>query len=142
MNLYTLSLALTIIGNITYHGFQKTIRPDAHPLVSLVATYTIALLSTIFLCVFFPAPEPVLHSLRHLGWQSWALGLSIVIVEVGYLLVYRSGWNVSVASLYSNICVAVLLIPIGVFLFREEISPSRKIGILFSVLGIYFLSRK
>ncbi|WP_455258484.1 hypothetical protein [Peptoniphilus asaccharolyticus] len=57
--------------------------------------------------------------LRKLNWTSFALGVIVVGLEIGYILAYRAGWNVSKAPLVANICLAVALVFI-VFLHLEK----------------------
>jgi hypothetical protein len=65
----------------------------------------------------------------------------VVSLELGFLLVYRAGWQVSVAALYSNVAVGVLLIPIGMLLYRETLTMSQGAGIVFAVVGLVLMSR-
>jgi drug/metabolite transporter (DMT)-like permease len=64
-----------------------------------------------------------------------------VFLELGFLLVYRAGWNVSVAALTAYVAVAVLLIPVGILLFKENISFLKVLGILFCVLGLILINK-
>jgi len=43
-------------------------------------------------------------------------------LELGFLLAYRKVWNISVAGFLSNTLVALMLIPVGLLLFKETIS--------------------
>jgi len=50
------------------------------------------------------------------SWSSVALGAAVVTIKAGYLTAYRVGWNLNRAALFSNVVVAVLLIPLGMIL--------------------------
>jgi len=56
------------------------------------------------------------------SWPSVALAFAVVAIETGYLMAYRQGWQLNRASLFSNVTVAVLLIPVGMIPFQEQIS--------------------
>ena len=66
------------------------------------------------------------------------MGLAIVVVglEVGFLLAYRAGWNISLAAIVSNASLTLLLIPIGMLLFRERPTPVNLIGVAICVAGL------
>ncbi|HEV8317528.1 MAG TPA: hypothetical protein VGQ10_08970 [Vicinamibacterales bacterium] len=140
MDLYTLSLAMTIAGNVGYHLLNKTVAPAAHPFASLVATYTVGLVIALGVLAY-DAPRGIAVSLRELNWASYALGAVVISLEVGFLLVYRAGWRVSVAALYSNVAVGLLLIPIGTLLYRETLTISQGAGIVLAIVSLILMSR-
>jgi hypothetical protein len=140
MNLYVGSIALTIAGNIAYHLLNKSVAPDAHPFASLVATYGVGFVAS--LVVFAStAPQGVVRGLRELNWASFALGLVVVSLEVGFLLAYRAGWKISVAAVYSNVAVGLLLLPIGMWLYREALTATNAAGIVLAVVALILMSR-
>jgi drug/metabolite transporter (DMT)-like permease len=140
MNLYTLSLAMTVAGNVGYHLLNKTVAPAAHPFASLVATYTVGLVIALAVLAY-DAPRGMFLSLRELNWASYGLGVVVISLEVGFLLAYRAGWQLSVAALYSNVAVGLLLIPIGLLLYRETLTISQGAGIVLAVIGLVLMSR-
>jgi drug/metabolite transporter (DMT)-like permease len=142
MTLYVLSISLTILANIGYHLFQRSIRPDLHPLVSLIATYTTALVVCLIALPFVRGAHPVGGELSKIGWPSLGLGLAIIALEVGYLLAYRAGWNISVAALYSNAAVALLLLPVGMLAFGETLDLRKAAGLVCALVGLMLLSSK
>jgi hypothetical protein len=139
MNLYVGSIALTIAGNIAYHLLNKSVAPDAHPFASLVATYGTGLLFS--LAVLAVSSQGVAGGLRDLNWASYALGLVVVLLELGFLLAYRAGWKISVAAVYSNVAVGLLLLPIGYLFYREAITPTNLLGIVLAVVALVLMIR-
>src|SRR2546427_109265 len=89
----------------------------------------------------FDAPRGIVLSLRELNWASYGLGVVVISLEVGFLLAYRAGWQVSVAALYSNVAVGLLLIPIGSLLYRETLTISQGAGIVLAVISLILMSR-
>ena len=122
MQLFALSIAMTVGANLLYHISQKSIPATAPPLLSLLVSYTVALVATLFLLPFSSDSVSFTQGLRRLNWSSFAVGLSIVGIELGFLLAYRSGWKLSVGSVAVSVAVALLLIPTGALLFRERLS--------------------
>ena len=67
------------------------------------------------------------------------IGLIIIGVEGGYMLMYRTGWEVSKASVFANIVLAGLLLILGAVLFKESIDAKKIIGVVLCALGIALL---
>jgi drug/metabolite transporter (DMT)-like permease len=141
MKLFYASLALTVAGNVLYHTSQKSIAPGVHPIVSIIASYITAILISILVLFAFPIREPLMAEVKRLNWATVAVGLSIVAVELGFLLAYRAGWRVSNASVSANTAVAILLIPIGMMLFHERLSFTNLAGLILCVIGLALVTR-
>lgn len=137
---HLLTIGIAITGSVLYHVFQKATSPTVNPALGLIVTYLTALGLTLPLYWLFPRESTLREALGRLNWASFALGLAIVLLEVGFLLAYRSGWNLSIASLASNATAALVLLPIGVFLFRDRPSTLNLLGVGVSILGLVLLN--
>jgi uncharacterized membrane protein len=140
MNLYVGSLALTIAGNVAYHLLNKSVAPNAHPFASLVATYGVGFIFSLAVLAA-SGSRGVTGGLRELNWASYALGLIVVLLEAGFLLAYRAGWKISVAAVYSNVAVGLLLLPLGYLFYREALTPTNVTGIALAVVALVLMSR-
>ncbi len=141
MNAYVLSILTAIFANVFYHLCLKFTSPMAHPLAALSVSYATACilcLTTLFLV----APGPFLQQYHHLNWASFALGISICGLELGFLFAYRAGWNLSVAALFCNVAVGIILLPIGLLFFRERLSPHNMIGIVLAMVGLFLIGKR
>jgi len=136
------AIALTILSNVLYHVFQKLIPGNVNPLLSLAVTYLVAATATLLLLPLFPLQGALGAEVRKLNWASVGLGAVIVGLELGFLLAYRSGWNISIASLVANTTVALLLIPVGLLLFKEELSAVNILGIVLAIAGLVLVNLK
>ena len=139
--MYYAAITLTIVANVGYHLFQRSIRPDASPMGSLVVTYAVALALSVVLMAVLPG-RGVSASLSSTSWPSWALGIAIVGLEVGFLLAYRAGWDLGLAAPYANVAVALALLPIGVLAFGDRLTTRKILGFVLAVAGIALLSGK
>jgi drug/metabolite transporter (DMT)-like permease len=137
--LLALSIALTVGSNVLYHIAQKSIPRGVHPLLSVAVTYAVALLVTLLLWPIAPGATPRLSDLSGLNWATIGVAVAIVGVEVGFLLAYRAGWDVSVGSLVVSAAVALLLVPVGILMFGERLSAANAAGIVLSVLGLVLM---
>ncbi len=140
MLLYLFSIVLTVFANVLYHLFQKSIASQVNPFVSLIATYFTAIIFSVSCLPFYLKGQNILASFKELNWASYALGIALVGLELGFLLAYRSGWDLNRAALFSNVAVTLVLIPIGAAFFRENLSIVNTIGIGLSVLGLILMN--
>jgi uncharacterized membrane protein len=136
------AIALTVLSNVLYHVFQKLIPGNINPLVSLAVTYLIAAVATVLLIPLFPLQGSLGAEVRKLNWASVGLGAVIVGLELGFLLAYRAGWNISLASLVANTTVALLLVPVGLLFFKEELSAINILGIMLAIAGLVLVNLK
>lgn len=141
--MYYISMVIAVASNIFYHISQKSIVEELNPLVSMVVTYLAALVMTLILFIVFPLEKNSLSTqLSSINWASYVLGFSIVGLELGFLLAYRSGWNISFAAIFANVAVTILLVPIGIYFFKDKINFANAIGIVLSIIGIYLINKK
>jgi drug/metabolite transporter (DMT)-like permease len=142
MWLYYAAIALTIVSNVFYHFIQKSTPNNINPILSLFISYLTAAVACAALLPFYPYEEGIIPSLKKINWTSFALGISLIGLELGFLLAYRSGWNISSAAFLSNATVTMLLIPIGVLLFQEKITLTTIAGIILCLGGIILINHK
>jgi hypothetical protein len=119
---FWLSAGIVIGSNVAYHFCQKTIPAVANPMLSLVVTFATAGVTSFLVGTALWGPRGFLQRFGTLNWASVVLGLTIVGVDVGYLLLYRSGWAISLGSVFCNSMVALMLMPVGVLLFKERLT--------------------
>jgi drug/metabolite transporter (DMT)-like permease len=134
---------LILLSNIFYHITTKSTPSGANPFLSLTVTYIIsALISIVLYRVTAPAKTTLSQNLSLLNWTSLALAVVIIGLEIGHILLYRAAWNISVASLITNILLAASLILIGWLFYHEKISSQQIIGVLICLVGLFFINQK
>ena len=142
--LYYLTIALTIGSSIIYHFFLKVTPTSINPMFSLAITYFTASVVTVLLYPLYPTDKaiPFLNNFKELTWVSYALGVAIVGLEVGTLVAYRVGWNISLFNIVASTTVSVLLIPVGLMVFKESLSTTTILGVVFCLLGLVLINYK
>ena len=141
MNSQYLPIALVVLSSIFYHIGQKSTPTALNPMVALIVTYVCASVVSI-VCFFIFVPNAnLIESLRAINWARFLLGFAVVGLELGFLLAYRMGWNISTAGLLSNTLVALLLIPIGILFFKENISINGISGVVLCIAGLILVSK-
>lgn len=136
------AIALTVLANVLYHIFQKAIPAGVNPLVSLMVTYLVAATASLILLPLFPLQSDLASEFRKVNWASVALGAAIIGLELGFLLAYRQGWNISLASLVANTTVALILIPVGLMFFKEHLTPLNILGAVLALAGLILVNLK
>jgi len=139
--MYYAAIMLTVASNVLYHIFQKITPAAANPLLALTVTYATAAIFCIGLFFVLPDHKTVTESFRMITWSSAALGLAIVGLELGFLLAYRSGWNIGLAALASTVAVALVLLPVGLTFFKERLSLANTAGFVLCILGLVLMNR-
>ena len=142
MFLFYFSIALAIFSTLLYHLTQKMTPTGANPALALTVTYLTSLVLCLLLFAFMPLTTSLKESFGQLNWASFGLAFALVGLEVGFLLAYRLGWNISLAAIFVNVAGTLLLVPIGVFLFKEKLTPVNLLGILVCILGLVMVNWK
>lgn len=139
--IFILTASLAALSTVLYNLFQKMTPSDANPALALTVTYGVALGTTLMLFAIFPTSSLV-GSFQKLNWVSFALGLAIAGVEVGTLLAYRVGWQLSLLGIMVNVLASLVLVTLGVVLFKEKLSLINIIGILVCLAGLVMVNIK
>lgn len=139
MSPYLLSMALVVASLTLYQVAQRAMPPTANPFALLVLVYGVALALSALGLLLYPGKEGLADLLREPSWAPWALGLAVVGIELGYLLVYRTGWPLALAPVVANVGTLLLLVPLGFLFFRETLSPGQLLGLLLALLGFILL---
>jgi multidrug transporter EmrE-like cation transporter len=142
MFLFYFSITLAICSSALYHFVAKSTPSNVNFTVSLLVTYAVAFAVTLLTFFFFPAKNGITAELKQLNWASIGLAVAIVGIEFGFLLVYRSGWNLGIAAVLTNVIASLILLPVAIFLFKDKISWVNIAGIFICLAGLVMLNWK
>lgn len=142
MFLFYFSITLAILSSAFYHFVAKSTPSNVNFTVSLLVTYAVAFLVTLFGFYFYPAKNGVMAEIKQLNWASIGLAVAIVGIEFGFLLTYRSGWNLGIAAVLVNVVASLILVPVAIFVFKDKISWVNVLGILVCLSGLVMLNWK
>jgi drug/metabolite transporter (DMT)-like permease len=135
-------LSLAIAATVAYHLVLKLTPAGANPFLSLLVTY--AGVTVLFAVVLALAPGP-LHwreEFRALNWTALALAAAIVALDLGFLFLYRSGYDISLGALVTQSAAAMMLLVLGVLVFREKLSPANGLGVALCLAGLWLVNRR
>ena|SRR5688500_7273088 len=142
MFLFYFSITLAICSSALYHFTAKSTPSNVNFTVSLLVTYAVAFIVTLIGFLFFPAINGITAELKQLNWASIGLAIAIVGIEFGFLLTYRSGWNLGIAAVLVNVVASLILVPVAIFFFKDKISWVNILGILVCLAGLVMLNWK
>ena len=142
MFLFYFSISLAVVSSVLYHLFQKLTSVNANPALALMVTYITSLVLCLGLIPFYPIKDGLGNAFKQLNWASVALAFALVGLEVGFLLVYRSGWSLGIAGTATNVASALILIPIGLLIFKDKVTPLNLIGVVVCIVGLIMVNQK
>jgi drug/metabolite transporter (DMT)-like permease len=134
--MFYLSAAVAIIGAAGYQYFVKRVPTGLNPIVSILAVYVAMLTLCLALFAAFPAEGGLLTQVRQLNWIQLALGVSVFMIELGFLLMYRYGWSLSTGSLITGVIINLFLVCLGVMVVGERLNWVNVVGILLCLAGV------
>jgi multidrug transporter EmrE-like cation transporter len=142
MFLYYFSITLAIASSALYHFVAKSTPSNVNFTVSLLVTYALAFVVTLVGFFFFPATNGITAELKRLNWASIGLAIAVVGIEFGFLLSYRSGWNLGIAAVLATVVASLILVPVAILVFKDKISWVNILGILVCLAGLVMLNWK
>ena len=140
MNLNSMEVIPVIMivgGGVLYHICQKATPAGLNPFLALGISFGLASLACVALFIGnrgLAAPE-----WHRVNWTSVALAIALILIESGYLIGYRAGLKLNLASFACNSMIAVVLLGIGTFFYGESFSFRTGSGMVLCVAGLLLL---
>lgn len=125
-------------GQITYHLLLKRVGAQGSPTALLIVVYVCAALLVGGIELMsngtssFAVPAPGI---------AVALGAAVVAIELGFILMYRAGGEVSSSPLISLSIGAILLVFVGAAFLHESVTAAKLAGVGMTLAGVFLLSR-
>lgn len=137
--MYLVSILIVIIANVGYTLFQDSIPSNVDPIIALCCMYFSGMIIALFL--FFMTKEPRKVKRKNIwNWRILAFSVVNILIDAGFLIAFRYGWQVSLISVISNFIILIGLTLIGIIFFKEKFTLTNFIGLAFGLFGISILS--
>lgn len=134
-------LGIAIAATVAYHVVIKLTPAGANPYLSLAVTYAVVTVAFAVVYTVAPGSGSLRAAFAELNWTSAALGLVVVFLDLGFLMLYRGGFEVSLGQLITQSAAALLLLLLGVAFFAEKLSLVNVGGILLCVAGLWLINK-
>ncbi len=141
MSNFYLPFAVAVGGTLLYHLAQRSIPREVNPFIATIIAYLVGIVLCAVCAFVLPSSRPLRASLGETNWAVFALGLAAAAIELGFLLAYRAGWKISLAAVAVNIAVTLLLIPIGLLVFKDQLSARNIVGLVLCLLGLILVAK-
>lgn len=142
MNLYMFwPIALAIFAEIFYQISAKSTPETLNPLASLTVTYLVGAAVSAALFFLLNPGQNILTEWKGLNWTAFVLGVAIVGLEVGSIYMYKVGWNMNTGYIVKAGLLAVALIAVGYFLYKESFTATKAAGIAACLFGLYLINK-
>lgn len=142
MNATYFPILIIIIGGLLYQFSQKSLPKGLNAYFAIIIAY----LAGIVLCLIsnwiYPAEGTFTEAVRKSNWAVFGVGAGAVLVEIGFLIAYRQGWQISVTSMLVNMVISLVLVPVGLLIYKERLSGWNALGIAFYFAGLILISKK
>lgn len=142
MNIYMLwPILLAVFSDVFYQIAAKSTPAQLNPFASLTITYVIgAAVSTV---IFFLTTKGgnLLQEWSDINWTTFLLGFAIVGLEAGSIYMYKVGWNMNTGYIVKACFLALALIIVGYFLYKEEVGMTKIAGIAICMVGLFLINR-
>jgi multidrug transporter EmrE-like cation transporter len=135
-------LGLAIAGTVCYHLVLKVTPAGASPFLSLAITFAVGSAIYAGIYVATPGTPPLREALGQLNWTTLALAFVVALLDLSFMMLYRSGFDVSLGQLITQSAAALLLLLLGVAFFAEKLSAANIGGILLCIAGLWLINQR
>ena len=141
MTSYYLPFAITVGGMLLYQLSQKSIPKEMNPFHATAIAYVMGIVICAILGFSYSSDRSFVSSLKISNWAVLGMGVGAAAIEVGFMVAYRIGWKMSSTAIATNVAATIILIPIGLLVFREHLSAKNILGVAFCVLRLLLVVR-
>lgn len=138
---YVWPIALVVVSNVLYQICAKSVPKEMDPMASLTVTYLVGAACSAALFFVMHRDGGLFREYAKLNAAPVLLGISIVGLEAGFIYAYKAGWPVSTVSIVQSAFLSLALILVGALLYQEAVTPSKLMGMVICLAGLYFINK-
>ena len=124
----SIALGLAIVSTVAYHLITKLIPAGAHPVAMLLTAYLFGSILCLGILVATPAESGFRGHFTGVNWTAPALAVAVVLLDIGFILLYRSGFPVSIGALVTQVAAALALLGLGILFFKDRLTADQHRG--------------
>lgn len=134
-------IALAVFSDIFYQICSKSTPETLNPFASLTITYMVGAAFSAIIFFIMSGGGNLISAWKEVNWTTFVLGLAIVGLEVGSIYMYRVGWNINTGYIVKSLILAIALILVGYFIYKEQFTVTKAAGIAVCLLGLYLINK-
>jgi multidrug transporter EmrE-like cation transporter len=134
-------LVIAISATVAYHVVLKVTPLAANPFLTLAVSYATGALIFLVLYAALPAGSSERPGLHGVNWTALALVAAVVLLDLGFLMLYRAGFDISLGQLITQSVAALVLVAVGVAFFHERVTAVNVGGIALCIVGLWMINR-
>lgn len=138
--LYYFPIAFIVLANVLYDISAKSFPEQINAQAGMSFYYVIAAMVSIILFYITSENKNFWKEIKKINKATFTLALGCTGLDFGYVLAFRTGWEISFASLVCNILIAVVLIFVGVIFYHEVINKKHILGIIMCLTGFVLIT--
>lgn len=135
------ALALAVTGTVAYHLVTKLMPAGTHPMATLLAAYVFGSLLCAAILFTSPSPGGLRAQLAGVNWTAPALAVVVVVIDLAFILLYRSGFPVSLGALVTQASAAIALLALGWLFFKDRLTATHLAGVALCLAGLWLVNR-
>ncbi len=136
-----IALVLAIGGTVGYHVVTKLVPAGANPIAMLLTAYVVGTLLCAAILILMPAEAGFRGHFAQVNWTAPALAMSIVLIDFAFILLYRSGFPISIGALVTQVAAAIALLGLGYLFFKDRLSLTNIVGVVLCLAGLWLVNR-
>jgi len=138
--LFFLPVFAIVFSNIVYDISAKLFPGQLNAQAGLAIVYAIAAGVSLLLFVLTSKNTSFSKELKKINWATFSLALGCTGIDLGYVLLFRAGWDISFGSLACNIFLAITLILVGTLFYKEKLTKDHLAGIALCLAGLILIN--
>ena len=137
----SIALALAIGSTVAYHLITKLVPAGANPVATLFSAYVFVCLLCAGILLATPAEAGFRSHFAEVNWTAPALGAAVLLLDLAFILLYRSGFLLSFGALVTQVAAALALLGIGYLFFKDHLTLTKIAGCVLCLAGLWLVNR-
>ena len=134
-------IVVAVTSDVFYQVSAKSLPAKVTTFASLTITYLVGAAVSMVLFYVLSGKHDIVAEWKYINWTTFVLGLAIVGLEAGSIYMYKAGWNINTGYLVKSMVLAIALIVVGYFLYKEQFTTTKALGVVMCIGGLYFIHK-
>ena len=140
--MYIIAPIITVVGAVAYHYFIRKIPTSQNPFNAIFVIYCIVVGISLLIYPFINKNVILIKQITNISTNHIYVAISLLLLETGFLLMYRNGWSISTGNLTTSILINLSLLAIGYLYLGDKLSTTNIIGIIVCIAGVGMMTFK